>query len=211
LQLVLFAKRLEEYDPDITIEGKERLSMIKSAAMLIAAMAIAVPAHAQEARVDPEHIMTVLKDAGYDVENFSNETEYRQILSKSGDYQFLVEMYDCVDGKACQTLEFYSNYPKKPELTKELVDAYSGPREGARITLNRAGDATIRQELDINREGGLSDEQFIEQVKAWETMLGSFFAYLSEPAGTSPAAETAADATEAAADRAPAGEVADAT
>jgi hypothetical protein len=175
--------------------------MIKSAAMLIAAMAIAVPARAQEARVDPEHIMTVLKDAGYDVENFSNETEYRQILSKSGDYQFLVEMYDCVDGKACQTLEFYSNYPKKPELTKELVDAYPGPREGARITLNRAGDATIRQELDINAEGGLSDEQFIERVKAWETMLGTFFAYLREPAG---APRTSAAAAPAAAE--PAGD-----
>jgi len=173
--------------------------MMKRTALLIAAIAIAIPAHAQEARVDPEHIMTVLKDAGYPAENFSEETDYRQILTKSGDYQFLVEMYDCVDGKACQTLEFYSNFPKKPELTKERLDAYAGPREGARIALNRAGDATIRQELDINGEGGLTDEQFIARVKNWETMLSDFFAYLSEPAGTSPAAEAAGAAAEAAA------------
>lgn len=185
--------------------------MMKRTALLVAAIAIAIPAHAQDARVDPEHIMTVLEEAGYPAENFSEETDYRQILAKGADYQFLVEMYDCVDGKACQTLEFYSNYPKKPELTKERLDAYPGPREGTRIVLNRAGDATIRRELDINGDGGLTDEQFIAHVKNWETTLNDFFAYLSEPAGTSPAAEAAGTAAEAAAATDAVADAADAT
>lgn len=166
--------------------------MIKPAAMLIAAMAIAVPAHAQEARVDPEHIMTVLKDAGYPAEYFNEDDDFRQILSQAGNRQFLVEMWDCVDGKECQTLEFYANFPMEEKPTKERIDAYSGPREGVRIWLDRRGDAVIRQELDINAPGGLSDEQFIAQLKSWETKLTGFAAYLTAPPGASPAPAPAA-------------------
>ena len=97
--------------------------MIKPAAILIAAMAVAVPAHAQEARVDPEHILTVLKDAGYEAEPVNQDKGFRQLLTKSGDYRFLVEMWDCVDGKACQTLEFYANFPMEVKPTKERLDA----------------------------------------------------------------------------------------
>jgi len=167
--------------------------MIKRTAVLIAAIALAVPAHAQEARVDPEHIMTVLKDAGYPAEYFNRDKGFRQILSKSGNYQFLVEMWDCVDGTACQTLEFYANFPMEEKPTKERLDAYAGPREGARIVLDRRGDAVIKQELDINAPGGLSDEQFISHVKTWETMLTGFAEYLTQaPSASAPAAAVAA-------------------
>ena len=166
--------------------------MIKWTALLIAAMAIAVPAYAQEARVDPDHIMTLLKDAGYPAEYFNEDDDYRQILSKSGDYQFLVEMYDCVDRKACQTLEFYSNFPMDEKPTKERIDAYAGPREGTRIWLDRRGDAVIRQELDINAPGGLTDEQFIAHLKSWETKLTGFATYLTEAPSASAAAAPAA-------------------
>ena len=178
--------------------------MTKRVALLIAAMTIAIPAHAQDARVDPDHIMTLLKDAGYPAEYFNEDTDYRQILSKSGDYQFLVEMYDCVDGKACQTLEFYSNFPMEAKLTQERLEAYSGPREGARISLNRQGVAVMKQEIAFSPEEGLPDAVFLERLKNWETMLSGFAQYLVTPAGTSTAADAAGAAPDAAAS-APAG------
>jgi hypothetical protein len=192
------------------IEGKERLSMIKSAAILVAAMAIVAPAHAQEARVDPEHILTVLTGAGYEAETINQDKGFRQILTKSGDYRFLVEMWDCVDGKSCQTLEFYANVPMEEKPTKERLDAYSGPREGARISIDRRGDAVIRQELDINAPGGINDEQFVLHVKTWETVLDRFVTYLAEAPAASATVEAAAEAG-AAGPSAPAVETADAT
>src|SRR5687768_9387753 len=177
---------------------------------LIAALALAIPAQAQDARVDPDHIMTLMKDAGYPAEYYNTNKDYRQILSKSGDRQFLVEMYDCVDSKECQTLEFYSNFPTEEKPTKELLDAYAGPRGDARIALDRRGEATVREELDINGEGGLTDAQFLDRLKTWETVMAGFVAYLSQPAGTSATVEAAGAAAEAAASG-PAGEVADAS
>src|SRR5688572_11422429 len=113
-QSALFSEPLQEYGRVLVqSRGRETLSMMKRVAILIAATALAAPAHAQDVKVDPDHIITVLQDTGYPAEYFegSDTKDYRQILSKTGNYQFLVEMYDCVDGKACETLEFYSNFP----------------------------------------------------------------------------------------------------
>lgn len=178
--------------------------MTRQIAFLIAAMAVAAPAHAQEARVDPEHILAVLKDAGYSAETMNDDKGFRQILTDSGGYRFLVEMWDCVDGTACETLEFYANFPLDEKPTQERLDAYSGPREGARIGFDRRGDAVIRQELDINAPGGLSDEQFIARVKTWETILTGFANYLTRAPASSATVETPADGAESAAASAPA-------
>lgn len=177
--------------------------MLKHTAILFAAIAFAAPAHAQDATIEPDHIVALLKDSGHPAEYFNDDDDYRQILSKSGDYQFLVEMYDCVDGKACQTLEFYSNFPMEDPPTQELIEAYAGPRDGARIYLDRRGEASMQQELDV--EGGLSDEEFLARLESWKAAMTGFSEYLSQPrgapavAGNAPAADAADAATEVAA------------
>jgi len=177
--------------------------MMKRVALLIAATAFAIPAQAQEAALDPDHIVTVLKDAGYPAEYFNDDADYRQILSKSGNYQFLVELYECTDSKACKTIEFYSNFPMEEPPTKERIDAYSGPREDARISINRQGTVVLRQELALSGEAGLTDEQFLNSLKTWETIMTGFAEYLHEQAPEAPAAASAAAA--------PAGDAADAS
>lgn len=172
--------------------------MSKRTALLIAAMAIAVPAQAQEATVDPDHIMTVLKDAGYTAEAFNDDADFRQILTRTGNHQYLVEMYDCVDGKACKSIGFFSNFPVEDKPTKEKLDAYGGPRENTRIYLDRRGETNMRQEFEVNSEAALTDELFLARLKTWETMVNGLREYLVQPAGT-PAATTerAGAATEA--------------
>ena len=183
--------------------------MLKRVALLIAATTFAIPAQAQDATLDPDHIVSVLKDAGYPAEYFNQDADYRQILSKSGNYQFLVELYECTDSKACKTLEFYSNFPMEEAPTKAKLDAYSGPRDDARISINRQGTVVLRQELAISGEAPLTDERFLSSLKNWETIMAGFAEYLHEPEGSA-AADAAADAAEAAT-AAPAGEPADAS
>jgi hypothetical protein len=177
--------------------------MMNRVAWLLAAAALAVPAQAQEVSIDPDHISAVLKGAGYPAENYNDNPDYRQILSESGSFKFLVEMYDCTDGKACQTIGFYSNFPMETPPTKERLDAYSGPREGARLSLVRRGEARLDQELDLGDATGISDEEFLARLKTWETVLAGVKDYLARPADAPPAAASA-DAAEAAAPPAPA-------
>ncbi len=163
--------------------------------LLAAALAVSVPAQAQSARIDPDHIVSVLKDAGYTAEYVGNEADYRQIQTNAGNYRYMVEMYDCEGGKNCQTLEFYTNFPLPTPPTKEKLDAYDGPREGARLALDRRGMAMMRQELDLG-DAGLSDEEIVAKLKTWETMISGVAGYLTRPEGA-PAAAAAAPAAEA--------------
>ena len=169
---------------------------------IFAALALAAPAQAQEATVDPDHILTVLEGSGYPAEYFTEEADYRQILiSKPGGHQFLVEVYDCEEGKACDTLEFFAGFTMEGPPTKEALDAYGGPREGAQIYLDRRGKPTIKREIHLPGEG-LTDAQFLVEVKNWEAMMTQFAGFLKgEPA---PAAAAAAPADGAPAAAAPA-------
>lgn len=175
--------------------------MINRVAFVAAAMAFAVPAHAQST-VDPDHLITVLKDAGFPAEYFSEAADYRQILvSKPGNHQFLIELYDCETGKTCDTLEFFVGFPMENPPTKAVLDGYSGPRQGAEISLDRRGKPRMVLSIDVPDEG-LTDALFLAQVQNWETMMNGFYGFLTGkpvPAEATPAAaEPAAPAPPAA-------------
>ena len=177
--------------------------MIKRVVFALAALAIAAPAPAQEPpTIDPDHLMTVLKDAGYPSENYGNEKDYRQILvSKPGIHQFLVEMYDCEDGKTCNSLEFFVTFPMNNPPTKEAIAAYTGPHDGASIDTDRRGAPRMIMDIALPDEG-LTDAAFLEQVRSWETIMVGFNNFLAgKPVEAGPAAPAtvAGDAAPAAA------------
>ena len=166
--------------------------MINRVVLSLAALALATPAVAQESpTVDADHFMTVLKDAGYPAENFSNEKDYRQILvSKPGLHQFLVEMYDCEDGKTCNSMEFFVTYPMDHPPTKEAIAAYTGPHEGATLDTDRRGAPRMVMDIFLPDEG-LTDASFLEQVQKFEgimTGFGNFLAGKTEEAAPAQAA-----------------------
>ena len=160
---------------------------------VVALLALATPAQAQEATIDPDHIVSVLKDAGYPAEYLNSGADFRQILTKVGQRQFLVELYDCTDRKACETMEFTAEFPMEEPPTNDAISAYSGPHEGARVALDRRGKPTMAMEIDIPDEG-LSDTQFIAHMKSWETMIAAFLDFLTHPPREAPAAPAVATA-----------------
>jgi hypothetical protein len=172
--------------------------MTKRVVFTLAALAFATPAQAQDApTVDPDHFMTVLKDAGYPAENFSHEKDYRQILvSKPGSHQFLVEMYDCEDGKTCNSMEFFVTFPMDHPPTKEAIAAYSGPHDGASIDTDRRGAPRMVMDVELPDEG-LTDAVFLEKLAGWETMMAGFGDFLTGKPAAAPAEQTAAAGGEA--------------
>jgi len=168
--------------------------MLKWVALATAAMAFAVPAHAQTT-VDPDHLIELLDGAGFPAEYFSQEPDYRQILvSKPGHHQFLVELYDCENGKTCDTIEFFVGFPMDNPPTRDALAAYDGPHEGAEISLDRQGKPRMVLPLELPDEG-LTDALFIERVQGFETMMNGFYGFLTgKPAEAAAASAAAAPA-----------------
>ena len=173
----------------------------------VAALALAGPVHAQTT-VDPDQVMTLLKNAGYPAEHFGDQSGYRQVMSETGDYQFSVDLFDCTAGKACSTMLFYTAFrPSDKTPTKEAIAAYSSQQPAGRMFVNRSGSPVIELELDLG-DDALTPARFADSLKTWDTMLVAFGNFLSgrpSPAAPAPAAATAESTTPA-----PAGEVADA-
>jgi len=178
--------------------------MLKYVAFMAAALAFAMSAQAQDdepATVDPDHIASVLEDAGYPVEVVARESAYRQIASKSGTYQFTVEFFDCNAGKECDILLFYLGFRKTDEVTEEGVDAYSDEMANGRAFFDRRGNPVLEFELDLS--DGFSDTEFTESLATWDVMVENFAGFLAgrpapapaAPAPATPPAEGAAPAT----------------
>jgi hypothetical protein len=167
--------------------------MTKRVVFTLAALALAAPANAQDApTVDADHFIDVLKGAGYPAENFSHEKDYRQILiSKPGGHQFLVEMYDCEDGKTCNTMEFFVTFAMDHPPTKEAIAAYSGPHDGADVDTDRRGAPRMVMDVALPDEG-LPDADFLAKVQSFETMVSGFNDFLTGKPATAPAEQTAA-------------------
>ena len=168
--------------------------MVKHLAV-IAALALASPAHAQSTTADPEQVVALLKDAGYPAEPFGDQNGYRQVTSKVGDFEFTVDLFDCTAGKACELVLFYTAFKPSEDLpNKEAIAAYSGQQPGGRMFVDRRGAPVIELELNL-AEGALAPDQFADKLKTWETMLSAFADFLSgqpAPAAAVPAAATAA-------------------
>ncbi len=164
--------------------------MINRVVIALAALALATPAHAQ-ATVDPEHIAALLKDAGYPTEFVGEQAGYRQILTKSGDYDFSVELYDCNAGKACELLLLRTTFRKSDSVTKEAVDAYSSQQPQGRMFLDRRGNPAIELEFDLTKSS-LTDAQFTDALKSWDTMLVNYAGFLRGDSPPAPAAAAAA-------------------
>ena len=166
--------------------------MFKYIAATAVALALATPALAEDG-VDPEHIASLLKDAGYPADFNGEQTGYRQIVSKAGNYGFTVEFFDCTAGKACETLLFYTIFKKGDDTpVKEAIDAYSGEQPGGRMFLDRRGDPAIEYEFDLAE--GLTDTQFTDSLKSWETMVANYAGFLAGRPAPAPAAPAAAAA-----------------
>jgi hypothetical protein len=168
--------------------------MIKHLA-IIAALALATPAHAQTATADPDQVVALLKEAGYPAEPFGDQNGYRQVTSKAGDYEFSVDLFDCTAGKACELVLFYTAFKAGEDMpSKEAIAAYSGQQSAGRMFVDRRGAPVIELELNL-AEGALNPAQFADSLKTWETMLNGFADFLSgrsAPAAAVPAAATAA-------------------
>jgi len=164
--------------------------MLRYISGLAAALAVATPAQAQDT-VDPDHIASLLRNADYPAEFFGDVSTYRQIVSRSGNYEFTVEFFDCTARKACEVLLFHTAFKKGDDPpTKAEIDAYSGRQPDGRTFLDRRGDPVVELELDLT--DGFSDTEFTDSLKAWDTMLTDFAGFLAgAPAPAAPAAAAA--------------------
>jgi hypothetical protein len=136
----------------------------------------ASPAFAQMVTAkDPQSIIKVLQDAGFQAKLAKSKDGDPMIESASSGSKFRVFFFNCTANSDCATVQFYTAYDtdtgKAPSLEK-VNDWNRGQRFG-RAYLDTEGDPAIEMDVDLD-DGGMSQALFTDNLEFWTTIMAKF-------------------------------------
>ncbi len=141
-----------------------------TAAMLLAG---AAPAAAQMVTAkDPQSVVKVLQDAGFQAKLDKSEDGEPMIRSGASGSKFTIFFFNCTAGKDCATVQFYSGYEKKG-LKLEQINAWNQGQRFGRAYLDKEGEPAIEMDLDLD-DGGVSPALFTDNLEFWTTIMAGF-------------------------------------
>ncbi len=142
-------------------------------AIAVLASAWAMPAQAQMVNAqEPNSVVSALLDAGYSAKLGTDAVGDPMITSSVGGTSFQIFFYNCVQHKACATVQFHSGYDlENPGL--ELINNWNRTQRFARGYLDKENDPILEMDLDLD-DGGMSRLLFIDNIEFWSTQLGEF-------------------------------------
>ncbi len=158
--------------------------MVKGMSFALAGALLAISATAAQAQssgviaaANPAGIVRQLKAAGFGAELEKDRDGNPLIRSSVGEVNFDVYFYDCTKGTACGSFQFTSGWTKPTHASLSDLNQWNRENRFGRAYLSTAGSAYV--EYDINTaKGGMSVDQFADELDLWVTVLDSFSQYI---------------------------------
>lgn len=147
---------------------------LKCLAIAALASAWAMPAQAQMVTAqDPNSVVSALQDGGYLAKLGTDAVGDPMVTSSVGGTSFQIFFYNCVEHKACATVQFHSGYDLESPVGLELINNWNRTQRFARGYLDRENDPILEMDLDLD-DGGMSRLLFIDNIEFWATQVGGF-------------------------------------
>ena len=147
---------------------------LKCLAVAALASAWALPAQAQMVRAqEPDSIVSALQDGGYSAKLGTDAVGDPLITSSVGGTTFQIFFYNCVEHKACATVQFHSGYDLENPVALDLINTWNRTQRFARAYLDKENDPILEMDVDLD-DGGLSRLLFIDNIEFWTTQVGEF-------------------------------------
>ena len=138
------------------------------------ASAWAMPAQAQMVNAqEPNSVVSALLDAGYSAKLGTDAVGDPMITSSVGGTSFQIFFYNCVQHKACATVQFHSGYDLESPVGLELINNWNRTQRFARAFLDKENDPVLEMDVDLD-DGGMSRLLFIDNIEFWDTILVEF-------------------------------------
>lgn len=149
---------------------------MKRAGFAIAALACATAAQAQQVTArDPQSIVSVMRDAGYQAQLDTDNGGDPLIRSASSGSNFGVYFYNCTDNKECATVQFYASYDTEPEATPSLekINEWNRGQRFGRAYIDTEGNPVVEMDIDLD-DGGMSRALFTDNFEVWTAIMARF-------------------------------------
>jgi hypothetical protein len=149
---------------------------MKSKWVVLAAFAAAFPLPAQAQMVkaqDPDSLVQALQGAGYTAKLGTDKVGDPMITSGVSGTSFQIFFYNCIDHKACATVQFHSGYDLTNPVSLERINEWNRGQRFGRAYLDKENDPILEMDVDLD-DGGLAPLLFIDNIEFWASILGNF-------------------------------------
>lgn len=142
----------------------------------IAAFALTVPLTAQAQTIvsaeDPDKLAAVIQSLGFQAKLEKDNVGDPVIRSSSSGVDFSIYFYDCESNKRCKSLHFTAGYDVPDGTSLEAMQEWNAEKRFASAYLDEEGDPFLQ--MDINTDGGITQENFESWVDLWQSLKGEF-------------------------------------
>jgi len=143
-------------------------------AILTVGLALSLGAEAQTivSAENPEELASLIRDLGFQAKLEEDSVGDPVIRSSSGGVDFRIYFYDCKSNKRCKSLHFSVGYDLADGATLAAVQQWNADKRFASAYLDDENDPFLQ--MDINTEGGITQENFEKSIDLWQSLKGEF-------------------------------------
>lgn len=128
----------------------------------------------------PQTIVDAMQKAGYKAVLGKDRAGDPMIESAANGYNFSIFFYECVDNKACGSLQFLAHFEASDEHTPAYANLWNRTKRFSQMSIE--ADKSISFRYDISTYGGLNARNFADQIDWWDSMLGELAVFFKENA-----------------------------
>lgn len=153
------------------------LTKSMTAAALLGAITVSGTAYAQTAPTlvtaeNPAAIVAVIQALGFQARLDKDSGGDPLIRSSSNGVDFGIYFYGCTKNKKCKSIQFSAGYDLDDGTTLDVIDDWNEMKRFASAYLDNENDPFLQ--MDVNMEGGITQENFEKNFDLWQTLKGQF-------------------------------------
>ena len=146
--------------------------MAAAAALLATAFAAAATAETLVSAANPAALVSIIQALGFQAQLDQDNVGDPLIRSSSSGVGFNIYFYGCKKNKQCQSLQFIAGYDLGEGTTLQALNEWNTEKRFASAYLDDEADPFLQ--MDLNTEGGLTQENFEKTFELWQSLKGEF-------------------------------------
>jgi hypothetical protein len=152
--------------------------MAISGSILMLGLALSAGAQAQTlvSAESPDALIAIIQDLGFQAKLEKDDVGDPVIRSSSGGVDFRIYFYECKNNKRCKSLHFSVGYDLADGSSLDEVQAWNADKRFASAYLDDESDPFLQ--MDINTEGGVTQENFENSFELWQSLKGEFETFI---------------------------------
>src|SRR5687768_7824394 len=149
-----------------------RISVAGSILTLGLALSAAADAQTIVSAEHPDQLVSIIQDLGFQAKLEKDNVGDPVIRSSSDGVDFRIYFYECKNNKRCRSLHFSVGYDLANGSSLDAVQQWNADKRFASAYLDDEADPFLQ--MDINTQGGITQENFENSFHLWQSLKGEF-------------------------------------